>query len=440
MKQKLQILASLLLALPVFLPAQSNRLYSLSGSVNYNEWPTVRAVDTTWHLTYCRSSVAGESCFTYVKNDGTSAKKIAWPDSLHIRDFQVVDGVVYFCGDNSASGVGIMGRMTIDTIMRPHAGVNYVEVENTRYLHRLVAYPHCLPSSNRVWLAAIGRGDSTYENVDVLVRCDNAQNTIGYYKIRRMHGDAANGYERLEDIAVSLGRIVMAGYYEGVTPVCVSMRRSQAWQMTSSELDTLYYYPDVTNAYDIHLTGGPGDTVALTYRSAKTSSSTSKKYYSAVRFFKSGTMNNVSSWEIMKAKKNSLQDVVYLYGVRSLVMMDEEPERGLYFIAVPILPSVPPTTTLTLPLLYKGSVSCQSLSAVGGTHLVAAGALPQWIYIQQLTTQGCLQPGITKISAVASSSKVTLYVPRTSPGLSTETRSFFCVITQGIVNVNCEDE
>ena len=429
----------MLLALPVFLPAQSNRLYSLSGSVNYNEWPTVRAVDTTWHLTYCRSSVAGESCFTYVKNDGTSAKKIAWPDSLHIRDFQVVDGVVYFCGDNSASGVGIMGRMTIDTIMRPHAGVNYVEVESTRYLHRLVAYPHYLPFSNRVWLAAIGRSDSTHENVDVLVRCNNAQNAIGNYRIRRMHGDAANGYERLEDIALSQGRIVMAGYYEGVTPVCVSMRRSQAWQMSSSELDTLYYYPDVPQAYDTHLTGGPGDTVALTYRSVKTSSSTSKKYYSAVRFFKSGTMKNVSSWEIMKARKNSLQDVVYLYGERSLVMMDEEPERGLYFIAVPILPSPPPTTTLTLPHLYKGSVSCQSLSAVGGTHLVAAGALPHWIYIQQLTTQGCLQPGITKISAVASSSKVAMYANPPERLCEIEGLSLMSAIANIMVDIDCVD-
>ena len=374
MKHKSPILAFLLLALPVFLPAQSNRIYEFASPGINAGWPIVRPYDASRHLTRYISS-DGRHHFALMYNDPTVADTFDIPYEIEILDFRVMNDVIYYCGKLRGGRTGVIGNAYINIPSAGMVSYNYFTSRHVEKYSRMVVYEDETTDAPRSRLVAIGEGSfpEGYAYAVTYIADAEGINITNNVKTRPMRRNE-NGMEMLEDICVVGQNIIIAGKNSDSENIGLILHKTTLANPLGTALDDIYRYPGAGTIADLRLTPSQQGDFMVAYRHQDSLHND----FTVLRAFKGQDLYNYCSQRYQKPLKGSVWDVIYMPVDHSCVLLENWADSTnntwvvyLWYCA---------TGVYQAPILSRSDYHFFSLARADNSHYLTSGITNCWMY------------------------------------------------------------
>lgn len=329
------LLIFILSLFPLTMRAQYTSVMSQDILIEETGYTIVRNLSDTEVITYIHGLQSGQSVhrFTYENNSVLMYHYVDLPslpfDSIIVIDFRIIDNILFFCGENTITKVGVIGTIDVSalTISGATIHIDYIDIHGTEVLNRLVAYWDLNTGNPRV--AAVG-----YKNricnvwrCGVLVDCANflpgslSANIAAY----DLYSGGLSDIEQCFDVVETDDWVVTVGYGRlGGQDGLMLRRFKKNAPMDPAELDNLYFYkvtekvvPNETRAVHIK-----ENDIAVVYRGERIPNVTD---FTGFRMFEIHSMNNINSQEYDVPYKSYIHEMAYMKQAELAVVLNDFP-------------------------------------------------------------------------------------------------------------------
>ena len=311
MKRKLFFPAvlALVLAFLKHAPAQnSTDIYEFSCPNVYSGHNIVR------HLSSGNEFVAyhlhgTKPYFAYTNVAANTAYEFLLPSGLRVHDFSILGNTVYFCGNDSINA--IIGKFDCSVFFSTSGHIEYAKFPTIENFFRIETYTD--PGSGLPSVAALGY-DMTTSGLTptraVYLLRDNGLALTGYYRSISI----GNNTDIFTDIAVTKNYIVAVGVYSYSPP-----QAFMGWVDKANTAMANYDFPndpDLNTGYLVCALKDDDIAVANTVYD-----NTSHVFYNRIHTYDISIQTELNSQDIALPDKSAPDDLLYLDGDNSLLMM-----------------------------------------------------------------------------------------------------------------------
>ena len=289
----------------------------------------------------------GKHRFTYENNTSLNYRYFELPsptgfNKIEIRDFRIIDDVLYFCGANLGSNEGMIGCFKVAEMLNPPGilvNVDFFDVQYTSVLNRMEAYVDPATGSPRVAAVGYRYGYCGANACGVWVDCEgflpgSSPTNVSVFKSYYL-GPTDN--ELWEDVVSTDDWVVLVGFGLVGGQRKIILRRFHKGLPTDPEIDKMYLYAESEPvvAEETRAVSIQTNDMAIVYRGIRTYNTTD---FTKFRIFDIDQMKNTNSQEYLIPYKSYIWEMAYMKQADRVVVLNDFPTPSLLSNFVYLIP------------------------------------------------------------------------------------------------------
>lgn len=322
------ILIWMVLLSSVFARAQYSSVMVEDATLQDGGSTIVRKMSNTEVVTYFKGETSHR--FTYENNSALTYIFRDLPPTFNeitVLDFKIIKDIVYFCGKNSNSGMGVLGTFFVLDLINTSLSsmqVDYFEISNTTELNRIEAYID--PVSTMPRLAAVGYnrfGPCGPWACGIWVDCEGympGSPPISCTVFESFY--SALDVEQWSDVVLTDKWVVLVGFGDVGGQQGLMLRRFHKGMPTDPEIDNIYIF----NEYDqvvwdeTRAVFLKNNDIAVVYRGDRNTDVTD---FTRFRVFDINNMVNINSQEYEVPHKSYIREMAYMEEADRVVLLND---------------------------------------------------------------------------------------------------------------------